>query len=228
MNNKAIGLYWVIANAVGLSIGMTISLTASLARPSDALTYAAWAASGICVAIAQMVGLPFARSHPARWLLAGAVAPSIGIPIGIGLGLVVIMALPYWVAGPDAIVPRPVLEVLIGALPGGIAGLSAGFVLGAFQAPAIPPGARHRTKWVLANSGAWLAAGGLFGALLLLSGSSFPLSPATITEWFVWLLSILAFGAIAGALAGAITLSPLSKLGFFQPSDPAAREKDAA
>jgi hypothetical protein len=200
---------------------MTISFTLFVGLPfesSTALAYAGWAISGVCVAAAQMFPLPLARSHPARWLLAGTIAAAVGIPAGIALGFIAVMAFPDWATGPSSIVPRALIDLAIGVVPGAIAGGCTGFILGVAQAPAIPANTRLRTSWILSNCAAWLTGGAVFGGLVLLSGASFPLSPATFAEWSVWLVSISLFGALSGGLAGLISLSEYSKLMLLKAS----------
>ena len=228
MNATSLLRRWTVATAVGLSIGMGTAFAAFLARPSEQLTYAIWGLPGIWVAIGQMIALPLARSHPARWLLAGAAASSIGIPGGIGLGLVAIMAIPARAIGPDGPIPTPAFQVLIVLIPYALAGLLAGLVLGAIQAPVFPAIDHKRTKWVLYSSAAWLVAGALMGALFLVAGSSSILSPAARMEWLVWLLLTILFGAIAGVVAGIITCSGVSLMDLANASNAGIASQDAA
>jgi hypothetical protein len=201
---------WITANAVGVSLGITISLTVFMAIASEspvALAWATWGIAGACVAAAQTHALPLARLHRARWLLGGALAPMFGIPVGIGLGFYAIVALPW--SGMVQLHPAlsDVVTACFGAIPGGLAGLCTGFTVGAFQAPAIPAGTGLRNSWVLSNSAAWFAAGALFGGLVMISGVAFPLSPTIIMDWIAWLVSLAVFGALSGGIGAVISQS---------------------
>ena len=222
---------WVIANAIGLAIGMTIAYTAFVVLafdPTYALQYAAWATAGLSVAAAQIAALPLARSHPTRWSLAGIAAAAIGLPFGIAAGVVGVFNFPHWLVGSNTPISQAFISALFGLVPGGTAGLCAGSVLGAIQAPAIPASLNLRTSWVLSSAKAWLAAGALFGALVSLSGVYLPVDRPTIVDWVIWLSSLFLIGALSGAVAGLIMRAPSAKVLRVQPLANASQQPDAA